>query len=165
MAFGPALVAVGGKVTAALMNLVLGVLTPAASYAVTIAGWSSAGSAPTTTSRYWITGNICHVMVQSILGTGAVTVGAVTVSLPVPMDTAGMISGTTALDGASNFRDISAGASGLYGGQVVMVDANTVQLMRQASASPGVVAVTSSSQPFIWAAGDELSASFSFPIA
>lgn len=165
MAFNQPNVAVGAPVAATLENATLAVLSPATAYAATIANWSSASTPPTTTARYWISGNICHVVAQSKLGTGTISVGAITISLPVPMDITGMIANSTLLNGTAAMSDVSVGSTAYYMGLLRMVDASTVAVLRPSAATPGVFGTTSASLPFTWQTLDELSALFEFPIA
>lgn len=154
---------VGGKITAALFNQFVTRLSGAQTYTPTINNWNSATTPPTTTGRYWRTGDIVHVLVTSKLGTGSITVGNISVSLPVACDTTGMLLDSTNLNGAFSAKDASSGDT--YAGIVRLVDANTVRLMRFQSSTPGQVNPTSSSTPFTWATLDEISVLVSYPIA
>lgn len=156
---------VGGKITAAKYNQIVARLAAATAYTPTISNWSSATIAPTTTGRYWRTGDMIHALIQSKLGTGVITVGNITVSLPVAMDTTGMIADSTLLNGTVSLVDVSAGTTGYFGGALRFIDANTVRVLRQSTANPGVLAVTSSAAPFTWQTLDEMSLMLSFPIA
>jgi len=158
-------VAVGGQVTASSVNQLVDVLAGPLTYTPTVSNWSSATIAPTTTGRYWLHGGICTVMVQSKLGTGTITVGAISVSLPLTMDTTGMIANSTALPGTSTLRDVSAGTSGYYLSGIRVIDSATVNVMRPSTTSTGVHATTSSITPFTWATLDEFTAFFSYPVA
>lgn len=159
------LATVGGKVTAALINQLVNVLTVRTAYTPTVTNWDSATVLPTTTGYYWITGNICHVIVTSKLGTGAITVGNITVSLPVPMVTTGMILETSRpFGGVGSLMDVSGGSTGDNQAIVRVIDANTVRVMRSSAANPGVAAAITSTLPFTWQTLDEFSISFSYPV-
>jgi len=155
---------IGSKVKAALFNAVVAVLTPRGSYSTTVTGFSSTPNAATITSSWWRAGNICHVVIQGKLGTGTASVANTTFTLPLPMDTTGMILNSTLLDGTASFSDVSVGAGAYYGGVIRVVDANTVQVLRPSTTS-GVYGVTTGALPFNWAGLDETSAVFSYPIA
>jgi hypothetical protein len=164
MATAPTTAAIGGTITAAKYNEIPANLTDPAAYSPTITNWASATTGPTTTGRYWITGRMCHVLVQSKLGTGAITVGSITVTLPFAMDTTGMILNSTGLNGNAIFNDVSAGTPD-WGGLIQVVDANTIRLMREASATTGNFAFVTSALPFVWATLDQFSAAFVYPLA
>lgn len=159
----PTTATVGELITATKYNQIPARLTAFTSYTPTIANWTSATIAPTTTGRYWLAGNICHVLVQSKLGTGAITVGNVTVSLPVAVDTTGMILDSTLLPGTSGYGDVSLGDR--YAGFVRILDANTVRALRLTTAGSGALGALTSALPFTWATLDELSLMFSYPVA
>lgn len=161
--FNPANVAVGGPATATLENSTLAVLSPPNSYTPTISNFGSATTAPTTTGRYWISGNICHVFIQSKLGTGTITVGDIRATLPVPMDITGMLTLSTILKSQSGMNDVSLTAP--YAGVVRMVDANNVQILRYTTTGGGNMGAVAVTLPFTWATLDELSIDFDYPIA
>jgi len=158
-------VAVGGQVTASSVNQLVDVLAGPLTYTPTVSNWSSATIAPTTTGRYWLHGGMCTVMVQSKLGTGTITVGQISFTLPLTMDTTGMIAQSTLLSGTSSMRDVSGGTTGYYGGGVRIIDSTSVNVMRPSASAPGVLATTTSVLPFTWATLDEFSAFFSYPVA
>lgn len=162
MAFAPGLVAVGGKITASFLNAIIGVLSPPTTYAATLNNWTST-PAPATTARYWIVGNMCHVIVQSKLGGSTVTVGSISLTLPVAMDVIGAITESTLLVGSVGMNDVSTTTE--YVGAVRVIDANTVRILRPGTSTAGVVAPTNSTQPMTWQVSDELSIDFWYPIA
>lgn len=139
-------------------------LSGAQTYTPTIDNWNSATTPPTTTGRYWRTGDIMHVFVQSKLGTGSISVSNITVSLPVAMDTTGMISDSTLLNGTVCLNDVSS-ANTFFVGAIRYVDANTVRVMRSSASNPGQILTISASAPFTWQPLDEISLAFSYPIA
>lgn len=157
-------VSVGQTILAALWNALEAKLPSWTSYTPTISNWSSATTAPTTTGRYCIVGGVCHVIVVSKLGTGTITVGNITVSLPTAATTTGLIADSTYFAGNVSMMDVSAGPQNC-GGYVRFVDANTVRVMRESAGGADVRAVTSSTSPFTWATLDEISLAFSFPIS
>lgn len=160
----PTSATVGGTQTASKYNEFVARLSAATSYAATLSNWTSATIAPTTTARYWRIGDTIEVLIQSKLGTGAITVGNITVSLPVAMDTTGMILDSFELTGKVALDDVSAGTTAFYGGSVRVIDANTVRIMRGSAANPGVDATITSALPFTWATLDQFSAHFFYPI-
>ena len=136
---------------------------PWTSYSPTVSNFSSASTPATITGRYSVTGGICTMFVQGKLGTGAITVGGITVSLPVAADTTGMILDSTHLAGAAGFTDVNGTSGDTFGGLVRIVDANTVRPLREVSA--GQFRAVASTAPFTWATLDEFSLMCSYPVA
>lgn len=156
------LATVGGKVTAFLINQIVNVLTAGTAYVPTITNYASATIAPTVTGRWWRFGSVGLVMVQTKLGTGAITVGNMTISTPTAMDTTGMISDSTMLPSGVGMTDVSAGL--FFDGGVRFVDANTVRVMRASSGTAGALLTINSTSPFTWATLDEMSVFFIIPL-
>jgi len=161
------LATVGGRVAAALVNQIIAILTIRTSYTPTITNFSSATTSPTITGSYTRAGNVVTVCVQGKLGTGSISVGSITATVPpsLPIDTTGMIANSTALDGTAAFNDIN---GSYFAGPVQLVDANTVRAMRPLQSASYTAALTggfgstASGSPFTWAAGDEVSLLFSY---
>jgi hypothetical protein len=136
---------------------------PWTSYTPTLTNFSSASTPATTTGRYAISSGIAHVLVQSKLGTGVITVGNITASLPVAADTTGMILDSTLLAGTGSLFDVSPAQE--YVGAIRIIDADTVRLLRLNASTIGGVNPTTSTLPFTWATLDEISLMFSYPVA
>lgn len=160
----PTTATVGELLTASKYNQIPARLTAVATYVPTFTNWSSATIAATTTGKYWLTGNICHVFIQSKLGTGVITVGNITVTVPVAIDTTGMITDSTMLDSTIGMTDVSGGPL-FFGGAVRYIDASTVRVMRYSSGTAGAFLTVNSTAPFTWQTLDELSIMFSYPVA
>lgn len=162
----PNTAAVGKPISASNYNQIVTRLSAGTAFTPTISNWASATTGPTTTGRYWRTGDVVHMYVQSKLGTGAITVGNITVTVPTtyPIDTTNMsLDASTTLAGNVGFYDIS--ATQLYIGMARPIDTATIRLMRPPLSGTGVYPVTSSTTPFTWATLDELSILISYPTA
>jgi len=134
-------------------------------YTPTVNNFNSASAAPTISGWYSVSSGMVDFTVTAKLGTGTITVGAISISTPVAIDTTGMILNSSVLNASASFEDVSAGSTGYFGGQVRVSDANTIVPLRYSAANVGVIAVTSSSLPFTWATLDVMTASGRYPAA
>lgn len=134
------------------------------SYAPTVSNFASATTGPTTVGRYCISEGTVHTIVTSKLGTGTITVGNITVSLPIAAATTGLFADSSYFAGNVSMVDVTGGPQNC-GGYVRYIDANTVRVMRESAGGADVRAVTSSTTPFTWATLDEISLAFSYPVA
>lgn len=151
------LATVGGKITATLINQIVNVLSPRTVFTPTIAGWSSATVAPTTSGSYVRSGNQVTMTVQTKLGTGTITVGpSITVTVPpsLPIDTTGLILESFVVQARVGFNDVSAATE--YAGDARIMDANTIRILRNSSGT-GALGNVSSTNPFTFATLDEMS--------
>jgi len=152
------LATVGGKIKASMLNAIIGVLTPATNFSPAIANFTSAGSAEVIVARYWRTGNVVKVHITGTLGGSPVTVGDLTLTVPIPIDITGMSLNNDLLNGTVGLFDVG---TGQFTGVVRVVDANTVRIMRSTTTSLSPVSNTT---PFTWTAGDKISISFDYPV-